>query len=159
MTRYEIEVFADYFQFYLWDSGVNPEAPTDYRYPDLENRVKVETNVVAVCTVRNMTVPVELQIHDRDPWFDPDEWDHVVEAALDLPTGGLQVHECTGYPVLDLSIDPGIYRVRLLFAGLDSLSEDGLEGNDRYTVVLWTGSEQGVCVRKQWRAPTGEGRA
>ena len=150
MIRHKLEVFADYHQFYLWDRATNPLAPTDYTDQDVQNMVKVAPGVVVIQPVRNMTVPVNLEVHETEPECDATEWDHVVECSLDLPTGKLQVHECTGGPVLDLDLDPGSYRVRALFAGLSTLSPDGLDGEDEYTVALWKGLPTSLRVVKQW---------
>src|SRR5215471_5201358 len=70
MTVHVLEVFADYFQFYVWDAGVSPLAPEDYTDEDVRRRVKVAPNVVVVLPVRNMTVPVEVELHAGDPGFD-----------------------------------------------------------------------------------------
>jgi len=150
MTHHLLQVFADYNQFYVWDAGVSPIAPEDYTEEDVARMVKLAPNVLVVQPVRNMEVPVEIEVHSGDPGVDSGKWDHVVECALELPTGKLQVHECTGGPVLDQEVLPGTYRARVLFAGLDSLSEDGLDGGDRYRVDLWPGSPCAPVVTKQW---------
>jgi len=150
MIRHKLQVFADYHQFYLWDKGTNPLAPTDYTDEDVRNMVKVSPGVVVIQPVRDMTVPLNLEIHETAPECNTTDWDHVVECSLELPTGKLQVHECTGGPVLDLDLDPGSYRVLALFAGLSTLSQDGLEGGDEYTVKLWKGSPISLRVVKQW---------
>ena len=108
-----LELFADYHQFYLWDAGMNPSAPEDYIEADLQRRIKTGQHVVVIQPERNMTVPVQIEIHDANPSFVRDEWDHIAEASLHLPTGQLQVHECTGSPVADFTVSPGWYRVRL----------------------------------------------
>ena len=59
-----------------------------------------------------MEVAVEVEIHDAEPEYNLDEWDHIAEASLHLPTGYLEVHECTGGPVAEFEIAPGWYRVR-----------------------------------------------
>ena len=43
----------------------------------------------------------------------------------------------------------GVLRVRVLFAGFDSLSEDGLEGDDRYHIEIWPGAPIALEVLKQ----------
>ena len=98
----------------------------------------------------HMDIPVELDVHAHDPGFVETVWDHVAECSLALPTGQLQVHECTGGAVLDLSIAPGTYQARILFAGLDSLSHDGLDGSDRYRIDLWPGPERDLTIAKRW---------
>jgi hypothetical protein len=71
------------------------EAPTDYTDEDCRRRIKTGPHVVVIQPERNMTVAVEVEVHDADPGFDPAEWDHIAEASLHLSTGQLQVHECT----------------------------------------------------------------
>jgi hypothetical protein len=137
---HSFDLFADYHQFYVWDAGAHPQAPVDYTPDDLRRRVKVSTNVVVIQPTRNMTVPVEFEVCTSDPGFDESHWDHIAECSLNLPTGNLQVHECTGGSVLDLIVAPGTYLLRALFAGLDTLSDDGLDGEDRYRIVLWPGA-------------------
>jgi len=145
--RYEI--FADYFQFYLWDAGEMPEPPTDYVETDLRARIKAAPFVVVIQPVRNMDVPVTLALAEAAPVLDLDAWDHVAEASLDLPSGRLEIHECTGGSIDILDVAPGGYRVRACFAGLDTLSEDGLDGDDRYHLTLWPAPAAPVEVLKQ----------
>ena len=155
MSLYQLQVFADYHQFYLWDAGVGPSAPGDYTAADIRRLVKVSPNVVVVQPVRNMTVPVDVEVHASDPGFDEGPWDHIVECSLDLPTGRLQIHECTGPDRLSLSIAPGTYNIRVLFAGLDTLSDNGVDGFDRYRIDLWPAPARELRVVKQWDEGSG----
>src|SRR4051794_20059316 len=131
------EVFADHHQFYLWDEGMSPEAPIDYDDADVERRIKTAAYVVVIQPERDMNVEVDLEVHDSAPAYNADEWDHIAEASLELPTGKLQVHECTGGPVADFELEPGWYRVRSLHGGLGTIDESGLEGSDHYSIMLW----------------------
>jgi len=145
-------VFADYNQFYLWDADMNPEPPLDYSDDDIPRRIKTGEHVVVIMTQRNMTVAVEVEIHDAEPAYDVAAWDHVAEASLLLSTGHLQVHECTGEAVADFSLDKGWYRARAFYGGFDTIDASGLEGEDHYLVALWPAPEQELCVIKQWHA-------
>jgi hypothetical protein len=147
------EVFADYHQFYLWDRGMSPTAPEDYTDDDVARRIKAAPHVVVIQPERDMEVAVEVEIHDGEPGYDPAGWDHIAEASLHLPTGRLQVHECTGGPVADFEVEPGWYRVRSFHGGFDTIDEDGLEGEDFYKVVLWPSPAGGVVVVKQFASP------
>ena len=149
MRQFDLVVFADYHQFYIWDGGMTPRAP-DYSDDDVERMVKVAPNVVVIMPVRNMDVPVQLRLHNAEPRVDLAGWDHVVECSLGLPTGRLQVYECTGSAKLDTSVEPGTYCVRAMYSGLDTLSVDGLEGDDRYVVELWPGEQRAVETIKRW---------
>ena len=120
MMLHKFELFADYNQFYVWDAGTDPSAPTDYTDTDLRNRVKVAPNVVVIQPMRNMTVPVELDVCPSDPGVELSGWDHVAECSLELPTGRLQVHECAGGAILDLAVAPGRTASALTSAALAS---------------------------------------
>ncbi|MEO1221811.1 MAG: hypothetical protein AAFY42_10745, partial [Pseudomonadota bacterium] len=74
MTQRSYKIFADYFQFYLWDHGAQPDAPTDYLEIDNKNRLKVEENIIVVLPERNMTVPVSIALSDVEPALDLAHW-------------------------------------------------------------------------------------
>jgi hypothetical protein len=135
--QFAFDVFADYHQFYVQDGGIDPDAPTDWTDEDVQRRVKTIEHVVVICSVRNMTVPVVLELYDSEPAFNLSDYDHVVRCTLDLPTGKLQA--------------PGRYGVLALFSGLATIDETGLEGNDTYRILLWpTSSTLPLAVLKVW---------
>lgn len=151
MTRH-YEIFADYFQFYLWDAGEKPVPPSDYSHDDVVRRIKAAPHVVVIQPVRNMDVAVDLDIADAAPALDLAKFDHVAEASIDLPSGQLEIHECTGGSIDIVALAPGSYRVRACFSGLDTLSEDGLDGDDRYHLTVWPAPAAPVGIRKQYEA-------
>ena len=53
-------------------------------------------------------------------------------------TGRIVVAGCTDYfpDARRLSVDPGTYDVLVGYKNLESVSEDGLEGNDSYHIFL-----------------------
>src|SRR5262245_41726300 len=120
LQQKRVDIFADHHQFYLWDSRKECSAPENYTDEDVQRRIKTGPHVVVIHPERNMNVPVVLEIHDTDPGFQPDDWDHVAEASLHRPTGQLQVHECTGGPVAEFDVSPGWYRVRSHHGGFDT---------------------------------------
>jgi hypothetical protein len=146
----QYSVFADYHQFYLWDAKVSPEAPTDYTDVDIERRIKAAPNVVVIQPERNMTVPVTLEVLNEPPLTDLAAWDHVAEASLNLPSGELEIHECTGSSLDRIVLVPGTYRVRAHYGRLGELSDDGLEGNDHYAISLWPAPVAPISVLKQF---------
>ena len=147
--RRRYKIFADYHQFYLWDHGESPSPALDYSDEDIARRIKAAPHLVVIQPERNMSVPVEVEITEGAPDWSPDAWDHVAEASLDLPSGRLEIHECTGGSVDILAVAPGSYRVRACFGGLDTLSEDGLDGEDHYRLALWSAPVAPVAVLKQ----------
>jgi hypothetical protein len=129
---------------------MNPLPPTDYSQEDIDRRIKASPHVVVIQTASNVTVPVEIEIHGGEPAFEPQVWDHIAEASLHVPTGELQVHECTGSPVADFQIAKGWYRVRSFHRGLGSIYDAKPERDDHYTVVLWPAASAEVRVIKQY---------
>jgi hypothetical protein len=151
----QYEIFADYHQFYLWDHGTSPAPPIDYTDEDLTRRIKAAPFVVVIQPERNMNVQVRLDLRDTPPDGVLDDWDHIAEASLELPSGRLEVHECTGGSVDIIELQPGTYRVRACFGGLGTLSEDRLDGEDHYRLILWPAPFAPVAVLKQYPMPMG----
>ena len=89
-------------------------------------------------------------IRALEPDLDLDAWDHVAEASLDLPSGRLEIHECTGGSIDVLAVLAGMYRVRSYHGGLGTLSEDRFDGDDHYRVVLWPAPFANLAVLKQY---------
>jgi hypothetical protein len=147
------EIFADYFQFYLWDGGRRPDAPTDYTDDDTKRRIKAAPFVVVILPARNTTVSVEIEVARDRPGLSFENWDHVVEASIELPSGRLEIHECTGGSIDVLPVEPGTYRVRAYYGGLNTLSDDGLEGDDHYRIFLWPAPFSPEEVLKQYDDP------
>lgn len=150
LHRCRLAVFADYHQFYVWDPEVSGrQAPEQWTDLDVANRVKVIPGVVVICPVRQMTVPVETGIWSSEPQVVFNAWQHVVEAPL-LTKGGIEIHECTGGSHANFTVDPGDYTVRVLFRGLDTLSEDGSEGKDFYEIQIWKARCASLRIIRQW---------
>ena len=148
-----LQVFADYNQFYVWDPELcAQQAPDDWSEQDLANRIKAAEGVVVICPERNMEVPVEVCVFDDSPEFLPSAWDHIAEAPLRIESGVAEVAECTGGKLARITVPPGAYTVRVLFRGLGTITEDGLDGQDQYFVHLWPGQCPKVAVIRQWDA-------
>jgi hypothetical protein len=58
----------------------------------------------------DVTVAVAVEVHDGPPPFDPGDWEHIVEASLDVPSGQLLVHSIEENE--EFAVSPGWYRVR-----------------------------------------------
>jgi hypothetical protein len=76
--KYSFQLFADYFQFYLQDENADFDSSvniwTDQTVADL---LAVTPRTIYVGTVRNMTVPVTIEIHDSEPNEDFSLWDQL----------------------------------------------------------------------------------
>jgi len=151
VTVHRLEIFADYFQFYLQDECSSGDLSAAWDQQSVDRKLAVSSGVVGIRTVRNVTVPVELEILESEPLPGRDGFDHVVQGTLVLQSSRLIVagwaDDLADAPRFDVA--PDIYRVMLSASGLTTLSPDGLEGEDRYLVQLWPASPIDPFVLKQ----------
>ena len=142
MSTADLELFADYFQFYIQDEDAEGDLSSSWTTEALDRRLALAPGTVGVRTLRNSDVPVRLEFHHVEPPADFDAWDHVVECSIDVPSGRLVVAGCTDYfpEALRFEIGPGPWRVRVSYGGLD--------GHDHYRLQLWPGGARGVSIAK-----------
>lgn len=138
IQAHDLDIFADYFQLYLQDAETQDDFAEGWTDETVAAMFVAKTTAVAIGTARNMDVPVRLEIHDVAP-SDLGGWDRQNTAPLHLPSGRLQVMGCTDYrpDAFQTPVAPGSYQVCVSYFALDTLSEDGLDGDDRYLIQLW----------------------
>ncbi len=151
MASYSYELFADYFQFYLQDEQAEGIVSDAWTEEAVENLLATAPGTIGVGTVRNMDVPVTIEVCDTEPILDLAPWDHIMECDIDIPSGRLVVAGCTeAFPdAARITLEPGCYRARILYGALDSLSEDRLDGDDHYSVMLWKEASAGTRIIKR----------
>ena len=151
MPSRDFTIFADYFQFYIQDEPADGDLSKAWSDEAVARLLAVAPGVVGIGTVRNMDVPVSIEFFSKEPTASLAQWDHVVECSLSVQSGRIVVAGCTDYFPDAARIDaaPGTYRVRVCFAGLHSLSPDGLDGDDRYRLELWQAPAIEPTVLKQ----------
>ena len=104
---------------------------------DIAARITATPFGVIVELERDVAVAVAVEVAGEASGVAPDAWDHVAEASLAPPSGRLEIHACARGPV-DVLVEPaGPYRVRVHYGGLDTLCEDGLDGDDDDRIALW----------------------
>ncbi|MDX2146019.1 MAG: hypothetical protein SFZ23_00730 [Planctomycetota bacterium] len=161
VRRSELLLFADYLQFYLQDDDESLGSLADAWTPEAVDRcLAVAPGVVGVGTVRNMTVPVTVEIFDAeppDPPLRPDQDqaapDLVTQTLLEVQTGRIVVAGCTDYfpDAIRIPLPPGMWNVRASSFALDTLRNNDLEGDDHYLVQLWPAP---TASRTQGNVPT-----
>ncbi|WP_206238761.1 hypothetical protein [Novosphingobium terrae] len=149
--RYELSLFADYFQFYICDEERKTDTGTIWDQLTTDRMLAAGPDLVAVGTARNMTVPVTLEILHEQPSADVAAWDQVIECPLIVTSGTILALGCTDSmeDSQHFAVPPGDYAVRVSYANLDDHSEDGLDGNDHYRVQLWPGHVEQIHVIKR----------
>lgn len=73
-----------------------------------------------------------------------------VRPSIEVQSGRIVIAGCTDYfpEAKRLEVRPGTYRARIYYGDLDTLSQDGLAGNDHYRVVLWPSPPDNITVLK-----------
>jgi hypothetical protein len=152
MKSFDLSLFADYFQFYIQDEAATGDLSQAWSEETTSRMLAIAPGVIGVGTVRNMDVPVRVEIHESEPDTDSSEWDHIVEASLNVTSGRVVIAGCTDFfpDAMRIEIPPSTYRARVSYGALNTLSEDGLSGSDHYRMQLWLAPSIAVRVLKQW---------
>ena len=74
---------------------------------------------------------------------------------MQVPSGKIIIASPSDYlpDAARILVEPGTYRARIYYGKLESISEDGLEGDDHYQVVLWPEAYKSPDILKQRRVP------
>jgi hypothetical protein len=96
-------------------------------------------HVIGIGTARNMTVPVTLRICEARPDIGDAGFERVNECTIEVESGRLVIAGCTEYlpDAARIEIAPGTYNALIGYKGLDTLSDDGLDGDDSDHIFLW----------------------
>jgi hypothetical protein len=143
--KHNFLIFADYHMVWVQDEdackngGDMCDIITDQACTDM---LAIGQGTICIMTVRNMTVPVEIEICDNQPIDNLDEWDQVVECGIDIPSGETVIYGTTDDTSQSprITLLPGSYRARIYYGNLDSVNGSGTEGDDTYKVVLYPGT-------------------
>ena len=148
-AEYRFEIFADYFQFNVQDELAEGDLSDAWTDEAVEDLLALTGGTIGVGTVRNMTVPVTVQLLDEAPDELFISWDRVNECSIEISSGRLIIVNCIGdnEAAVRISVAPGWYRARIYYGDLDTLSWNGLEGDDHYQIALWPTKQSAPPVR------------
>ena len=147
ITEIKLELFADYFQFYIQDENANGDLSEKWTDEAVEQLLAITDGTIGVGTVRNMDVPVTIKTFDTEPAFLTDVENvigQINECNIEVNSGKVVIAGCTDYfpDAKRIELKNGIYRARIYYGNLDKLSEDGLDGEDFYEIHLWMTNKQ-----------------
>lgn len=152
MQEFKFELFADYFQFYLMDTENSDDTSEIWREKANELKLGILPNTLAVGTLRNVVVPVEIHIHDEEPEINLENWDHASIGHFAINSGKCSVLGCTDYlPDAEvISLKSGNYSALSLAQGLGSIIEEWEEAEDLYRIVIWPSDSKEYKLLKKY---------
>lgn len=154
----ELELFADYFQFYIQDENVDGDLSDKWTTEAVELLLATTDGTIGVGTVRNMDVPVTIKTFDIEPHVLNDDENvigQINECDIEVSSGKVAIAGCTDYfpDAKRIELKNGVYRARIYYGNLDTVSDDGLDGEDFYEIHLWkTDKKQELKVVKDRHA-------
>jgi hypothetical protein len=95
MSSNHFTLFADYYQFYLQDESADGNLSDAWNEEAVTRLLAVAPGTVGVGTLRNMDVPVFIEVLDSAPPLELEQWDHVVECTIMVQGSRIVVAGCT----------------------------------------------------------------
>ncbi|MCX4744146.1 hypothetical protein OG455_01225 [Kitasatospora sp. NBC_01287] len=152
-----LKIFADYHQIHVMDEDSDDDLGRAWSAQAVLDGVGVADGIVLLGTVNNMHVAVTVDLLDDEPVDDSADFDHVVEAALHVPSGCLTVLGCSDYlpDAARFDVPVGWLRVRAARSGLDAAAADprGFASED-IRLQIWPAPQREPRVLTRWTRPT-----
>ena len=131
---------TEYGQFYLSDKSANGNTGSENFWTEkaFAEKLAVEDGILGI-SIANDEGKVECEfdiVNSKSLIENFGEFDHVVEASLQIHSGILQVLDCPNSEIeMEIEIENGEYRVRVYSRNLES----GYEENpgDSYKIEMW----------------------
>ncbi|MGY4918982.1 hypothetical protein ACWD9K_27795 [Streptomyces sp. 900116325] len=160
-TTTELTLFADYFQVHVSDADSDGDLSDAWTDQASVDHLAVARDALGIGTAVNVNVSVTVVVLSQEPSDDSSEFDHVVEASLDVSLGRLMVLGCTDYApdAATFEVPPGWNRVRVSRSNLaraaqgDIDSDESPENSEKIRIQVWRAPEFPARIIKRWSQP------
>jgi len=153
--EYKLDFDTQYNQFYVCDkSSLKATDSLAFWTADShEDRLALGDGIVGVGTQSYGHISGKLVVlTGESDIVHFDKYDHVVEGALELTSGVLQILDCPDSEImLEINTSPGLYRIRVYSSGLRTTSRDDDEGDDQYLIEIWPSKLTNRKVLKRYQ--------
>jgi hypothetical protein len=150
--RHDLEIFADHHQVLLKDADHDGDPGSLWTTETVRDMVGVDDGIVGFATLRDMDVPVRIELHDAEPMIDASAWDQIVECSVTCPSARLRIMGCSDHEpdafIIDLPSEA--VRLRILWSGMATTGADGMDGEDEHVVQIWPGETTPPLHVKRW---------
>jgi hypothetical protein len=149
---YNLKFFTEYYQFYIQDATTKASTDSEifWTAQASEDKMAVEEGLLGISVAKYAEIQVQVNIHQqKQNIFNLQDYNHIVEASIDAPSGILQILNCTGMEKqLELTVIPGTYIVRSSSANLSTVQND--TGNDFYVIDIYPSEKKERTVLKKY---------
>ncbi|GAT61889.1 hypothetical protein [Paludibacter jiangxiensis] len=153
----EFKFYTEYNQFYIHDKNyVGDTSDSDFWSEEAySGRLAIRNGILGVGTQCYGNVKGEINIlYEQLPNNNFDQYDHIVEAGIEIHGGEIQISGCTSnYSEVRIKINNGKYRVRIYSSNLASVLEPDLAhdtDDDFYKIEVWTDENMERKILKQY---------
>ncbi|MFF8280409.1 hypothetical protein ACF05T_30690 [Streptomyces lateritius] len=163
-TTTELTLFADYFQIHVSDADSDGDLSDAWTAQAVADHLAVAPDALGIGTAVNVNVSVTVVVLPQEPGDDSSEFDHVVEASLDVSSGRMVVLGCTDYApdAATFEVPAGWNRVRVSRSNLaravqaDIDSDESPDTIEKIRIQVWPAPEFPAKIIKRWSQPGDE---
>jgi hypothetical protein len=153
VKNYPLQFFTEYYQFYIRDKNTQASADSEIFWTPQasEDKMAVEEGLLGISVAKYAEIKVLVNVHQqKHNIFSLQNYDHIVESSIDIPSGILQILNCTGMQLqLQIELTPGTYTVRSSSANLTTVQGD--EGDDFYVIDIYPSEKKERTVLKKYQ--------
>ncbi|WP_369765222.1 hypothetical protein [Flavobacterium sp. WC2429] len=138
--KFELKFITDYGQFYIADKNAKGNTGSEKFWTDeaFTDRLAIEDGIIGVGIANDEgIVNCEFEILDSESLIkDFAEFDHVVEASINIHSGILQVLDCPNSEIeIEVEIENGAYIIRVYSLNLETAFDEN--PSDYYKIEMW----------------------
>jgi hypothetical protein len=134
-TLLDTVIFADYCSFYLEDQDSTQDYEELSTDAGLKRMLSVGSQMAKIHTKVNGNVPVKVILYSSEPNFSSDACDYANEFSIEV-TSSLLIGNTISDSFVELPVEPGVYRVRVLYVCIN-INQYTKLAEYRYDIRLW----------------------
>lgn len=140
--KVNLDISSDYYQFYIHDKDHSDTSVHLWDEQEVKQMISISNYSVGIGTYRSDIIPVEIEIKKEFSINEYKNYDRINKCDLNIESGNFIVRGVTDYLPSSkvFSINKGIYALNVLYFGKSTISDDELEGEDHYKLII---SEKG----------------
>ncbi len=151
MKIQKLNFFTEYYQFYILDAETkaSTDAPDFWCSTAEPRRLAIGEGLLGVTVAKYAKIKVDVKILNTEPAIE-DNANHVVETSLAIPSGILQIKDCTAYDtILEVNLEKTSHQIRISSFNLGAVKND--VGKDYYKVEIWKAMPKQTLILKEWK--------